>query len=153
MGWSGAPDFVVKLKITTLEILEILEIQSFWFSFDPGNTGKPVMLIQFWSWKYWKTIHSNNLGTWNRFTLGVWTYTLGVWTYTRVFWVSELILCCVWTYTLLCLNLYFVVSELILCCVWTYTLLCLNLYFVVSVSEFPDDGDDGDGVPTTLPIW
>ena len=51
-------------------ILEILEIQSCWFSFDPGNTGNPSSLIT---------------------------------------WVSELILCCVWTYTLLCLTLYFVI--------------------------------------------
>ena len=64
------------------------------------------MLIQFWSWKYWKTIQSNNLGTWNRFTLGVCQ----------------------------CLNLYFGCLNLYPCIsgVWTYTLLCMNLYFVVS---------------------
>ena len=104
-----------------------------WKIENPGNTGKPIMLIQFWTWK-------------SRCTLGVWTYT-------GVFWVSELILCCVWTYTLLCLNLYSECLNLYRCTlgVWTYTLLCLNLYFVVSA--FPTDADDGDGgdVPTTLP--
>ena len=34
--------------------LELLGSQSFWFSFEPGNTGKPVILIQCSTWKYWK---------------------------------------------------------------------------------------------------
>ena len=41
--------------------LEILENQSCWFCFEPGYTGKPLFLIQFWTWKYLKTSHFDNL--------------------------------------------------------------------------------------------
>ena len=62
-GNTGKPDILIQFwtwkywKIShfgSVLNLEILEHQSFWFSFEPGNTGAPVILIQFWTWKYLK---------------------------------------------------------------------------------------------------
>ena len=56
MGWSGAPDFVVKLKTAIIlygnpdgisQDWENIGTQVSLISFEPGNTGKPVILIQF----------------------------------------------------------------------------------------------------------
>ena len=104
--------------------LEILEIQSFWFSFEPGNTGKQSSLI---------TSDPGNTGTQailitsdpgNTGTQAILITSDPGNTGTQ----AILITLGVWTYTLLCLNLYFVVSELI---------LCYNLGNNVKTNTFP----------------
>ena len=50
--------------------------------FSTWKYWKSVMLIHFLTWKYWKTIHSNNLGCLN----------LYLWVSELILWVSELIL-------------------------------------------------------------
>ena len=76
--------------------MKILEINSCWFSYEHGNTGNQLILIQFWVWIHTLGVWTYILGIWT-YTLGIWTYTLGIWAYTLGIWTYTL---SIWTYTL-----------------------------------------------------
>ena len=108
-------------------------------SFDPGNTGNPSILIQFWSWKYWKTTHIDsvlileileNQSCWFSFDPGntgkpVMLIQFWSWKHWNTSHSNNL---GVWTYTFGCLNLYFGCLNLYFECLNLY-FGCLNLYF------------------------
>ena len=46
---------IISLKTVIMDLLMVI------ISFEHGNTGKQLILIQFWTWKYWNSSHSDSV--------------------------------------------------------------------------------------------